>query len=349
MNDLKKVTVNSNSTIKATIKVIDEGALQIALVVSEEMKLLGTVTDGDVRRALLKGITLDEKVELIMNKAPMVSMEGEDSSIILSRMKSKNFHHMPIVNKDGKLIRLETLDELLAPEQRDNIVVLMAGGLGARLMPLTEECPKPMLKVGGRPILETIILNFIEHGFKNFFISLNYKPEVITDFFGDGSKLGVQISYLYENQKLGTAGALSLLPHRPTKPMIIMNGDLLTKINFSQLIDAHQKNLAAATMCVREYDFQVPYGVVKINDNKILGIDEKPIQRFFVNAGIYVLNPEALDLIPKDTNFDMPTLFEKLIEAKQETKVFPVREYWLDIGQMADFDRANGDFMKVFK
>ncbi|MDD4975466.1 MAG: nucleotidyltransferase family protein [Bacteriovorax sp.] len=349
MKDLKKIKVSLGSTIRSTIQIIDTSAMQIALVVSSDGKLVGTVTDGDVRRALLAGISLEDIVDKIMNKNPTVCSVDEDREIILTRMKAKGIHHMPLVDASGFLMGLETIDELMAPKKRENIVVLMAGGLGSRLGPLTEDCPKPMLKIGGRPILETILLNFIEHGFMKFYISLNYKPEVITEYFGDGSQWGVEISYLHEDKKLGTAGALSLIPKKPTQALLVMNGDLLTKINFSHLLDSHLKNHAKGTMCVREYDFQVPYGVVKIDNNRIIGIDEKPLQRFFVNAGIYVLEPEVLDMIPADSNFDMPTLFEKMIEEKQNTSVFPIREYWLDIGQMADFDRAKGDFVKVFK
>jgi NDP-sugar pyrophosphorylase family protein len=263
-------------------------------------------------------------------------------------MKANGLHHMPLLDAEGILVGLETIDELMAPIKRDNVVVLMAGGLGTRLGPLTEDCPKPMLHVGGRPILETILLNFIEHGFNSFYISLNYKSEVVTNYFGNGSKWGINISYIHENKKLGTAGALSMLPEKPTQTILVMNGDILTKINFSQLLDSHSKRNAKGTMCVREYEFQVPFGVVKIEDQRIIGIDEKPFQRFFVNAGIYALEPEVLELIPMDTHFDMPTLFEKMVAKNKETSVFPIREYWLDVGQMADFDRANGEFRKVF-
>lgn len=348
MKNLKNIQVKPGSTIRSTIQIIDASAMQIALVVTDEGKLAGTVTDGDVRRALLAGISLEDVVDKIMNKNPTVCSVDEDREVILARMKAKGLHHMPLIDALGLLVGLETIDELMTPKMRDNIVVLMAGGLGSRLRPLTEDCPKPMLNIGGRPILETILLNFIEHGFKFFYISLNYKSEVITDYFGDGSKWGVSIAYLHEDKKLGTAGALSMLPEKPKHTILVMNGDLLTKINFSHLLDSHLKNHAKGTMCVREYEFQVPYGVVKIDNHRIVGIDEKPLQRFFVNAGIYALEPEVLEMIPTDSNFDMPTLFEKMIAEKRETSVFPIREYWLDIGQMADFDRANGEYRKVF-
>jgi NDP-sugar pyrophosphorylase family protein len=224
----------------------------------------------------------------------------------------------------------------------------MAGGLVNRLRPLTDECPKPMLKVGNKPLLETIVENFIEYGFHRFYISVNYMADVVESYFGDGSRWGVDIEYLHEEHRLGTAGALSLLPETPTEAILVMNGDLLTKVNFKQLLDFHYGHQAQATMCVREYDFQVPYGVVKIDGQRITSIDEKPIQRFFVNAGIYVLEPEALDLISSNIFFDMTTLFEKLIELKKEPAVFPIREYWLDIGHLADYNRANGEYRDIF-
>ena len=199
--------------------------------------------------------------------------------------------HLPIIDESGCLVGLETFEDLLAPTEKNNFVVLMAGGLGERLRPLTETCPKPMLKIGDKPILENILTNFIEYGFRRFFISVNHLAEVVKRYFGTGSDWGVEIHYLQEKHRLGTAGALSLLPQNPSEPIFVMNGDLLTKVNFSQLLDFHFEQKANATMCVREYDFQVPYGVVKIDRHTITAIEEKPVQRLFVNAGIYILEP----------------------------------------------------------
>lgn len=283
-----------------------------------------------------------------MNPEPTVAKADEGREAILAMMKRKGLHHIPLVDEARCVVGLETLDELIQSRKKENVVVLMAGGLGSRLRPLTDGIPKPMLRVGSKPLLETILENFIEHGFNRFYISVNYMAEVVKSYFGDGSRWGVDIRYLQEDQRLGTAGALSLLPEKPAAPFFVMNGDLLTKVNFSQLLDFHTSHRAQATMCVREYDFQVPYGVVKIDDHRITGIDEKPVQRFFVNAGIYVLEPKSLELISHNTYFDMPTLFEKLIEMKNETSAFPIREYWLDIGHLADYDRANVEFREVF-
>ena len=348
MSSWNEVLVSLQTSIKEAIRILDQSSKQIVLVVDDGQRLLGTVTDGDIRRGILKGVSLTDAVSQIMNPEPTAARVDEGRDSILAAMQRKQLHHIPLVDENRCVVGLETLDELIQSRTRPNRVILMAGGLGSRLRPLTDDCPKPMLKVGNKPLLETILDNFIEYGFRHFYISVNYMGDVVKSYFGDGSRWGVEISYLQEDQKLGTAGALSLLPEKPVETLLVMNGDLLTKVNFSQLLDFHASHRSTGTMCVREYDFQVPYGVVKLNGHRIISIDEKPIQRFFVNAGIYVLEPAALDLIPANAYFDMPTLFEKLIGAQKETAVFPIREYWLDIGQLADYDRANGEFKQVF-
>lgn len=348
MSNWKQTLVTAGTSLREAIHILDSGAMQIVLVVDDDHKLLGTVTDGDIRRGILKGISLDEPASKIMNSSPTVVRPGDERQLILTMMQHKQLHHIPVVDESGRLVGLEMLDEIIQRRLRDNPVVLMAGGLGSRLQPLTDNCPKPMLQVGNKPLLETILENFIEYGFHKFYISLNYMGQVIKDYFGNGSRWDVEIAYLEEDRKLGTAGALSLLPEKPTSPLLVMNGDVLTKVNFRQLLEFHLEHRAQATMCVREYDFQVPYGVVKMERQRITGIDEKPVQRFFVNAGIYVLDPAVMDVIPRDAYYDMPTLFEKLIQRGDETSAFPVREYWLDIGQLADYDRANGEFKQVF-
>lgn len=348
MNYWKEILVLPETPIREAIRVLDKSAKQILLVVDGENRLMGTVTDGDIRRGILKGLSLDEHTDKIMGSSPTVARAGDDRQSILAMMRQKKLHHIPVVNEQNRVVGIEFLEELIQPHLKENWVVLMAGGLGSRLRPLTNDCPKPMLKVGNKPLLETILENFIEYGFRHFYISVNYMADMVKDHFGDGARWGVEIRYLEEDRKLGTAGALSLLPSKPQAPLLVMNGDVLTKVNFRQLLDFHATHDSMATMCVREYDFQVPYGVVRIEKHRITGIDEKPVHRFFVNAGIYVLAPEALQAIPAGQFFDMPTLFETLIAKGEETVVFPIREYWLDIGQLADYDRANGEFMQVF-
>lgn len=349
MKDWRNVLLSPQTSVRDTIKVIDASAMQIALVVDKNNTLLGTVTDGDIRRAILKGIDLNGPASEVMNSNPTVTKSSESREVVLAIMRSKSIHQIPVVDDSGTLVGLELLDEILQSTQRENPVVLMAGGLGSRLRPLTNECPKPLLKVGNKPILETILENFIEYGFVKFHISINYKAEMIEKYFGDGSRWGVEISYIRENERLGTAGALSHMAGKFTRPIIVMNGDLLTRVNFSQLLSFHAEHEARATMCVRDYHFQVPYGVVKIDRHSLVDIEEKPVHRFFVSAGIYVVEPDALDLIPPDTFFDMPSLFKKLLAQKKEAVVFPIREYWLDIGRLDDFEKANGEFDNIFE
>ncbi|MNS93300.1 D-glycero-alpha-D-manno-heptose 1-phosphate guanylyltransferase [compost metagenome] len=225
----------------------------------------------------------------------------------------------------------------------------MAGGLGTRLGELTKSTPKPMLKVGDKPLLETIVRNFLDQGFKNFYFAVNYMAEVIEDHFGDGEKFGAQIRYLRENKRLGTAGALSLIPEMPTEPLIVANGDLLADIDYSHMLDMHVDTEAVATMGVSEYEFQIPYGVVHEQGGDISHIEEKPAHKSLISAGIYVLSPAALELVPKDQFFDMPTLFEQMIDHKMRSRVYQVHGYWLDIGRLPDYQKANSDISRVFQ
>jgi NDP-sugar pyrophosphorylase family protein len=263
-------------------------------------------------------------------------------------MTQKDLRHIPVLDEQGRIVDLKILEDLIKRSSQDNWVVLMAGGLGARLRPLTNDCPKPMLRIGNKPLLETILENFIDFGYQRFFMAVNYKAEMIEDHFGDGSDWGVTIEYLREKKPLGTAGALGLLPARPSLPFLVMNGDVLTKINLQHLLDFHQTYQAKATMCVREYRFQVPYGVIQTDQHRLKIIDEKPVQKFFVNAGIYVLEPLVLDFVPDNDYLDMPALFEGLITKGLETIVFPIREYWMDIGRLDDIERANGEYYEIF-
>ena len=348
MKSYKDILLNPTSTIKEALEVIDNGAIRIALVVDENNKLLGTLTDGDIRRGLLKNLSLKDSIETIIFKNPTVCFVEDSKERILEIATSKKLYQMPIVDRNGILIDIKEVNELLKPTLKTNKVVLMVGGLGTRLRPLTEYTPKPMLKVGNRPILETIIINLKKYGFSNIILSVNYKSEIIEDYFKDGSDFGVNIEYIHENKRMGTAGALSLIQDKLTEPFFVMNGDLLTNINFENMMEYHLSNNAVATMGVREYDFQVPYGVVKTEGINILSIEEKPIHQFFVSGGIYILSPQVLKYIPKDKFYDMPTLFEKIIEKKEKTISFPIHEYWLDIGRIEEFERANSEFYEVF-
>ena len=347
MKEWKEALVLPHTSIQNAIQAIDRGAVQIVLVVDKQGKLLGTVTDGDIRRGILKGISMDAPVKRIMQCSPLTASVDDSREKILALMKNHLVHQIPIVNERQHVVGIEIVDHHLQTKKRDNFVVLMAGGLGVRLRPLTDATPKPLLKVGNKPILENILQNFVNHGFYRFFISVNYKDQMVKQYFGKGAKWNVDIRYLDENKKLGTAGALGLLPKNPIDPIVVMNGDLLTSVNFQHLLNFHSEHKAIATMCIREYDFQVPYGVVALKNQTIARVDEKPVQRFFVNAGIYVLDPSVLKFIPPKISFDMPQLFDKLIEKELNTVGFPIREYWLDIGRIDDLDRAKQEFPKA--
>lgn len=345
MKNFRNVIVGLQTTLHDAIARIDNSGLQIAVVLHEDGTLAGILSDGDVRRAILRNCDMSTPVENIMNRNPTTASVSTPKSEIMALMRRKALHHIPLLDENLRMVDLATLDGLTGIVERPNWVVIMAGGLGTRLRPLTENCPKPMLHVGGKPILENIIENFVEQGFRHFYISVNYMAEVIKDHFGDGSKHGADIRYLHESKRLGTAGALSLLPSQPSAPILVMNGDLLTRLHFDQMLQFHEEHEAMATMAVREYGFQVPYGVVNIDGTSIDSIDEKPMHRFFVNAGIYTLAPESLDHIPDDTYFDMPSLFEKLKANSQAISAYPLREYWLDVGRLEEFERAQSEWM----
>jgi dTDP-glucose pyrophosphorylase len=350
MSQWNKILVTPIDSIKQTMKVIDEGRVKIAFVVDSEKRIVGAVTDGDIRRGLLKGIDVMSPVEGIMNKSPIVVKKGASAKIIKELFNRHHIQQIPIVNDTNEFVGLELLNDIKTPSaEKKNVVVIMAGGLGSRLMPLTNTIPKPMIPVGDRPILETILTRFVEEGFRNFFFSVNYKKEMIEDYFKDGSAWNANIQYLREHEKTGTAGSLNLLPERPDLPFFVMNGDVLTKVRFEQILEFHLSQRATATMAVREYDFQVPYGVVDVDQTTITRIDEKPVHKFFVNAGIYCLNPEVLDAIPRSGVSDMPTIFGNLRKSDHKCTAFPVCEYWLDIGQRDDLARANSEYHSEFR
>ncbi|AYC28957.1 nucleotidyltransferase family protein [Paenisporosarcina cavernae] len=342
MSKWHDIKVLKESTLLQTMEIIDKSTLQFAVVVDENDHLLGTVTDGDIRRSFLKGHSKDVTITFVMNTNPTVFKVGHPRSFYIKFMKQKQLKQLPLVTDDNKIIDVLFIDKI--DSGYENSVVLMAGGLGTRLRPLTNDIPKPMLKVGGKPILETIIDGFKQYGYTHFHLSVNYKKDVIKNYFQNGEAFDVSISYVEESNRLGTAGALSLLPEKPKTPIFVMNGDLLTQLNFEQLMHFHIENDSIATMCVREFEYQIPYGVIETDGDDLVSIKEKPVHKSFVNAGIYVLNPEALDYIPENEFYDMPELFQKLLNLGRKTSVFPIREYWLDIGRMDDFEKANTEY-----
>lgn len=343
----KNVIVSPQQTIREALVTIDASALRVALVVDHKDTLLGVVTDGDIRRGLLRNLPLDTPVSVVMNTSPITASPQASKEELIEIMEKKVILAIPIV-ENGKVVGLETLQEALSKPQLNNPVFLMAGGFGTRLRPLTDNCPKPLLKVGGVPILETTLLRFIKDGFVNFYISTHYMPEMIRQHFGDGSQWNVSITYVHEDNPLGTGGALGLLPKgMPDLPIIMMNGDVLTTVDFKRLLDFHNSNNADATMAVREYEYQIPYGVIKGEGNRIVSMEEKPVQRFFVNAGIYVVSQRLAQSVPHNHIIDMPSLLEQQIAEKREILMFPIHEYWLDIGRMDDFHRAQEDILAL--
>ena len=345
---LKDIVISQNATILDAMKAIDNGAVQLALVVDHDGRLIASITDGDVRRGLLRGVSLDASISEVMRIKPLTVRQQDGPGAARRLMREHRLHQIPIIDDAGRIVGLELIDQMIVQPANDTWVVLMAGGLGKRLRPLTESIPKPMIHVGGRPLLETIVCSMTEQGFRKFFISLNYQGQVIKDYFGDGAKFDAEIQYLTEDQQLGTAGALSLLPERPNNPFIVMNGDLVTSIQFNQLLSFHKETKADATLCVREHTTKIRYGVVKVEGTQLKGIEEKPNHTFLANAGIYVLNPQALAHVPEGMRFDMPRLFDAVAKSGGTASVFPIREYWLDIGQMEDLERATREIDDVF-
>ncbi|SEH53624.1 nucleotidyltransferase family protein [Magnetospirillum fulvum] len=346
--DTHRAFLPPDATVRDAIRNFEVSGFQIVLVTTVEGILIGTVTDGDVRRGLLRGAQLDTPLDEVMNRSPRTVAPNTDRITLLRRMNELQIRQMPIVDAEGHVVDLAVLERLMQVEHQDNWVVLMAGGLGTRLRPLTETVPKPMIPVGGRPLLEHILVNFAAQGFSRFFLSVNYKADMVSGHFGDGTRFDVQIDYLHETERKGTAGSLSLLPERPSKPLIVTNGDLLTAVDLRSLLDFHATHGGMATVCVRDYSFQIPFGVVETEAHRLLGITEKPVHHQFVNAGIYVLAPEALDHIPSGRMFDMTDLLQSLLDQGEPVSVFPVHEYWLDIGQMTDLERARQDYESIF-
>ena len=343
MINWKELLIKPNDSLEHAIKVLHEGGARITLVTDKYNKLLGTVTDGDIRRALINKLTMKSEITSVMNSKPIKVSKNLLKKELLQLMTSKGLIHMPIVNENGVICGLETIEHLIKNPIFKNPVFLMAGGFGKRLQPLTEITPKPLLRVGDKPIIETIIKQFIEHGFHEFYISTHYKSEQIREYFKDGSQYGANIHYIYEDSPLGTAGSLGLLPKDISElPIIVMNGDLLTKVDFKNLLDFHDASGNDATMCVREYDIQVPFGVVEMNEGRIEKIREKPVHKFFVNAGIYVLNNNLIKKVDGKSYLDMPDFLENELKNKG-INAFPIHEYWLDVGRIEEYTKANQD------
>jgi dTDP-glucose pyrophosphorylase len=337
----RRALLPASANLQQAIRNLDDTGLQIVLVVTADNVLLGTVTDGDIRRGLLRGLDLNSGVESIMHREPLVVPPALGRDTVLQLMQANRFHQLPVIDEGRHIVGLHVWDELLLPSQRPNLMVIMAGGQGTRLRPHTEKCPKPLLKVSGKPMLEHIIERAKAEGFQNFVVAIHYLGEMIEAYFGDGSRWQVKIEYLREQSPLGTAGAIALLNPRPIAPIVVSNGDVLTDIRYDELLDFHNRH--AATMAVRLHEWQNPFGVIHIRGLDIVGFEEKPVSRSHINAGVYVLDPRALDVLSTGEQCDMPTLFSRLQERSGRTIVYPMHEPWLDVGRASDLERAQGD------
>ena len=335
----RKALLSADVTLQQAIRNLDETALQIVLVVAADGTLIGTLTDGDIRRGLLHGYDLNSSIAKIVYREPLVVPPQVGRDTVLQLMQANKIHQLPVVDGSRRVVGLHLWDELMAPRRRSaNLMVIMAGGQGTRLRPHTESCPKPLLPVGGKPILEHIIERARGEGFERFVLAVHFLGHMIEDHFGDGSRWQVQIDYLREESPLGTAGAISLLSPRPDAAFLVSNGDVLTDIHYGELLDFHCRYAAAATMAVRLHEWQHPFGVVRTNGVDIIGFEEKPISRSHINAGVYVLDPTALDFLGAGEHCDMPTLFSRLQDRAARTIVYPMHEPWLDVGQPKDYE-----------
>jgi dTDP-glucose pyrophosphorylase len=343
MNAWHKALLTAKATLHQAICCLDESSLQIVIVVAEDGRLLGTLTDGDIRRGLLRGLEMSSTIESIIHRDPLVVPPQWSRETVLQLMQANKVHQLPVVDANRFVVGLHLWVELLVPIKRSNVMVIMAGGRGTRLGDHTQDCPKPLLAVGGKPMLEHIIGRAKIEGFKHFVLAIHYLGHMIEDYFGDGSKLNINIEYLRENTPLGTAGALGLLQLRATEPFLVTNGDVLTDIRYAEMLDFHIRHNAFATMAVRLHEWQHPFGVVKTNGVDIIGFEEKPVARSHINAGVYVLEPGVLDSIGSNEHCDMPTLFSRVQDKQARTIVYPMHEPWLDVGRPADLKKARNE------
>lgn len=346
-SNLLSYTISETARIKDALRLIESNQGKIVLIVDSQQRLLGTVTDGDIRRGLLEGYDTSTPAVMVMNKEPFFIYQDEQPVHLFPIMQAKHIRNIPIVNRDGQVVELVHMTEILVPKEKENWVIIMAGGFGKRLYPLTSSMPKPMLEIGGSPVLEHLIGSFVAQGFRKFYISVHYLADKIKAHFGDGSSRNITIRYIEEDQPLGTAGALSLLSERPENSFLVINGDILTNAHFSNMLDFHVSSNAIGTMGVREHKVQIPYGIVEIDKSEIREFSEKPEKTFLVNTGIYVLEPKILDLVAKDKALNMPDLFKRAQLKKQNIMAFPITEYWLDIGRLEDFAIAEDMVRKI--
>jgi dTDP-glucose pyrophosphorylase len=347
--DISKICISTRQSLHECISILDRTGKGIVLVVDGENHLLGTITDGDVRRAILAGQDLAVTIQNVLDQRkstnyafPITAISGTSDSQLFQMMTAANLRHIPIVDEERRLLDLAILSDLVKDYELPLRAVVMAGGFGTRLKPLTDEVPKPMLPVGSKPLLELIVEQLRGAGIRQVNVTTHYRGEIISEHFKDGQDFGVDIRYVQEDRPLGTAGALSLL-EESEEPLLVINGDILTRVDFRAMLDFHREQGADLTIAVRLYEFSVPYGVIKTEGVNVTGISEKPVIKQFVNAGIYLLNPSVTRLIPNGEPFDIPDLIDHLLRENRSVVSFPIREYWLDIGKSDHYDQAKSD------
>lgn len=337
----KKSILKFNSSIQDAIENLNQSSVKIVLVLEDDGKLKGTITDGDIRRGLLKNFKLSDPIKHIINFKPLVAPPGLKKESILNIMEFNKIQQIPIVNNINKILGLYLWDEISVPLYRDNLMIIMAGGKGTRLLPHTKNISKTMLDVSGKPILQRIIEKAKLDGFLNFIIAVNHLSATIEDYFLDGKKFQVNIQYIHEKKPLGTAGALSLLAKKPKNDFIVTNGDVLVDLKYSEILDFHKTLNSYATMAVKPHQIQNPFGVVEISGSDILKITEKPFYKSYINAGVYAISPKAITQLKKNKLCNMTTLFENLKKLDKRISAFPIHEYWIDVGVPEDLKKAN--------
>lgn len=340
-NIWRQVILPIDATIQQAIRNLNESSMKIVVVINARGELEGTISDGDIRRGLLKGLDFNSPIDSIIHRNALVVPPALGRETVMQLMRVNKIQQIPVVDEHQQVVGLHLWDELSTPPVRSNLMVIMAGGKGIRLRPFTENCPKPLVLVAGKPMLEHIIERGKLEGFRHFVLAIHYLGHMIEDYFGNGDRLGVRIDYLREQSPLGTAGALGLLKPRPDAPFVVTNGDVLTDIRYGELLDFHMRHNASATMAVRLHEWQHPFGVVQTKGVEIVGFEEKPIARTHINAGVYVLEPDALSVLEEGAPCDMPTLFERLQAKMKRTVAYPMHEPWLDVGRPDDLSLAN--------
>jgi dTDP-glucose pyrophosphorylase/predicted transcriptional regulator len=338
---LAELTVPPEASLREALAAIDRGAIEVVFVRAPDGRIVGTLTDGDVRRAILRGVPLDvPAVEGAMRRSFTSVAPAVSRAEVLDLMRARSISQVPVLDERGALVGLHLLTELIGAAVKPNWALIMAGGRGTRLYPLTETIPKPMLTVAGRPILERLVMHLVGYGIREVFLSVHYLSEIVERHFGDGSAFGCRIRYLREEQPLGTGGALSMLPEAPRHPLLVMNGDLVTQVNVDRLLEEHRIAGRAMTVAARPYQVEIPFGVLDVDETRVVGLREKPSQQMLVNAGIYVISPEVVARVPPATALPMTTLVEQCLEGGLPVGAHLVADEWIDVGRHDELKKA---------